>query len=492
VGADDTTVYSGALTISSAFTGPSGGPKDMDIVVKLQTPFLYNPTNGNLLTDIRVFDPAGATALAYNEAFGESNDTGARVVGFNPSGSTADYSDTGVDAVKFIYDGSGVTVAPNYTEFTNSPDASATFAEVHRMQQVYQALQFPSGPILIKELRWRPSQTYGTNFSVTLSNVVIRLSSTTASASTLSTTFASNLGTDNTTVYSGPLTISSAFTGPSDGPKDMDIVVKLQTPFLYSPTNGNLLVDMEVFDPAGAAASAYTEAFGESDDTGARVVAFNPSASTADYSDTGVDTVKFIYDGLGVVVGPNYTAYSTTPDASATFAEVHRMQQVYQALQFPTGPILIKELRWRPSGTYGASFAVTLSNVVIHLSTTATSADSLSTTFASNVGADDTTVYSGPLSISSAFTGPSVGPKDMDIVIKLQTPFLYDPANGNLLTDIKVFDPAGAAASAYTEAFGEDDDTGARVVGFDPSGSTADFSDTGVDAVKFIYDKCSP
>jgi hypothetical protein len=67
------------------------------------------------------------------------------------------------------------------------------------------------------------------------------------------------------------------------------------------------------------------------------------------------------------VVVPNYTDYNTTSSASATFAEVHRMQQVYQALQFPSGPILIKELRWRPSGTYGTNFSVTLSNVVIHL-----------------------------------------------------------------------------------------------------------------------------
>ena len=116
---------------------------------------------------------------------------------------------------------------------------------------------------------------------------------------------------------------------------------------------------------------------------------------------------------------------------------------------------------------------------------------SLSSTFASNVGGDDTTVYSGPLSLSSAFTGPADGPKDLDIAVKLQTPFLYDPAVGNLLLDIKGFDVSGAAAHAYTEVFHGNGD-GSRVVGLDPSDTTADFSDDGIDAVKFLYDKYSP
>ena len=126
------------------------------------------------------------------------------------------------------------------------------------------------------------------------------------------------------------------------------------------------------------------------------------------------------------------------------------------------------------------------------MSTTTASAGTLSTTFASNVGADDTTVYSGPLTISSAFTGPAVGPMDMDIVVKLQTPFTYNPTNGNLLLETRIFDPAGAAAHAYTEAFGEANDTGSRVIALNATATTADFSDTGIDAIKFIYGKCSP
>ena len=63
----------------------------------------------------------------------------------------------------------------------------------------------------------------------------------------------------------------------------------------------------------------------------------------------------------------------------------------------------------------------------------------MSTTFASNVGSDDTVVFEGPLSLSSAFTGPAGGPKDFDIVIRLMTPFTYDPGAGNLLLDVRNF-----------------------------------------------------
>jgi hypothetical protein len=41
--------------------------------------------------------------------------------------------------------------------------------------------------------------------------------------------------------------------------------------------------------------------------------------------------------------------------------------------------------------------------------------------------------------LSSAFTGPSIGPKEFDIVINLLTPFLYDPSAGDLLLDVTNF-----------------------------------------------------
>jgi hypothetical protein len=61
----------------------------------------------------------------------------------------------------------------------------------------------------------------------------------------------------------------------------------------------------------------------------------------------------------------------------------------------------------------------------------------LSPTFADNVGADDLVVHNGPITLSTANTGPDLGPRDFDIIITLINPFLYDPAAGNLLIDFR-------------------------------------------------------
>ena len=118
-----------------------------------------------------------------------------------------------------------------------------------------------------------------------------------------------------------------------------------------------------------------------------------------------------------------------------------RNQQVFAASDFSSlaGPALITQIAFRPDATFGTPFSVTIPNIEINLSTTSKKPDALSVTFADNIGSDNTVVFSGPLLLSSASTGPITGPKDFDIVINLQTPFLYNPALGNLLLDVKKF-----------------------------------------------------
>src|SRR5437899_2488814 len=84
----------------------------------------------------------------------------------------------------------------------------------------------------------------------------------------------------------------------------------------------------------------------------------------------------------------------------------------------------------------------------INMSTISAGPDGLSTTFATNVGANDTIVYArGTLALSSSFTG--AGPKDFDIHIIFTTPFLYNPAAGNLLLDVRNF---GAGTTTQFDA----------------------------------------
>src|SRR5205823_2672738 len=81
--------------------------------------------------------------------------------------------------------------------------------------------------------------------------------------------------------------------------------------------------------------------------------------------------------------------------------------------------------------------------------TTSKVPDGLSTTFADNVGANETVVYSGALNFF--LTAPGA------YIIPLQTPFLFDPTTGNLLMDVRNFQPGpspvlGGNPRAFNEA----------------------------------------
>jgi len=120
-----------------------------------------------------------------------------------------------------------------------------------------------------------------------------------------------------------------------------------------------------------------------------------------------------------------------------------RVQQVYSSDFFTAGAESITALSFRafpgaaPSGFFG-NF-VSASNLNITLSTTAfldETGTPLSATFGTNIGSDVTSVYNGQLTLTTAATG--VGPQPFDYTINLQTPFLYDPALGNLLLDVTI------------------------------------------------------
>jgi hypothetical protein len=144
----------------------------------------------------------------------------------------------------------------------------------------------------------------------------------------------------------------------------------------------------------------------------------------------------------GTIVVPNDLAGvegnydNCIPFSSNCLHSSLRDQQVYAASQFGSGG-LITQIAFRPDFNLGGAFSSTIDNIRIDLSTTSRAPNELSTTFASNVGTDDTIVFNGPLTLSSSFTGPDVGPKAFDIVINLTTPFLYSPGLGNLLLDVR-------------------------------------------------------
>lgn len=62
VGADQALVFSGDLEVSSSATGSA--PHEFDIVIDLQVPFIYDPSAGNLLLEIR--NPSSAVTTYFD------------------------------------------------------------------------------------------------------------------------------------------------------------------------------------------------------------------------------------------------------------------------------------------------------------------------------------------------------------------------------------------------------------------------------------------
>ncbi len=142
---------------------------------------------------------------------------------------------------------------------------------------------------------------------------------------------------------------------------------------------------------------------------------------------------------LGPLVVPN--ALSTTQgDTGNLFplfsAQPIRYQQVFKSSEFSRlnpGGGLINRIAFRGHGP-GIPFAGAIPQLQVNLSTTSKAPDELSSTFASNVGSDDTQVFSGALATAVSYDGD---PTDFEIVISFNTPFYYDPAKGNLLLDVR-------------------------------------------------------
>jgi len=152
------------------------------------------------------------------------------------------------------------------------------------------------------------------------------------------------------------------------------------------------------------------------------------------------------------VVSPaGYTLAEGNSSSSTPFNQTDvRMQQVYVASDFDfVTPGWIRAIQFRvDGGGLGQDFSnVTLPNVQINLSTTLRQPDSLSPVFQNNVGVNDTIVRSGPLTISGRNIHLPGQANPFEIGISFTTRFFYDPAQGNLLLDVRNF--MGAATTPF-------------------------------------------
>jgi hypothetical protein len=117
-----------------------------------------------------------------------------------------------------------------------------------------------------------------------------------------------------------------------------------------------------------------------------------------------------------------------------------RYQQVCPASDFQSLP---ESHRWitgytsrRPDVTVEDDFSETWGHAQIILSITNAGPGDISNNFEDNIQSEPTVVYDGPITLETPNAGPADGPRNFGPAIQLQTPFEYDPSQGNLLLDV--------------------------------------------------------
>lgn len=131
-----------------------------------------------------------------------------------------------------------------------------------------------------------------------------------------------------------------------------------------------------------------------------------------------------------------------------------RVQTRYPASQFAglNGvPAYITRIAHRPNfGGAGNFGPVTISDVLITLATMPSSQVDLSLTLDDNIPNAALVVHNGDLILDTAFADATSGTtKKFDIVIDLQTPFLYDPSTGDLVVEVQIPPNSGAATNNF-------------------------------------------
>jgi hypothetical protein len=210
-------------------------------------------------------------------------------------------SATGIQCVAAV---SFAVVPSADTRVMGSTTATNPFSQSSvRYQQVYSASDISQSG-LITEIAFRPSGGGQSGQSpwmpTALTHVKVLLSRTGRAPGDLSTSFASNLGSDATIVYDGPWSFSTSYTGPSGMPNAFDIRLRLTTPFPYNPAKGNLLLDIALTSAVTGIPAVDADDTGE---TVSRVYAPDAAASVASEADGKGIITQFTFGSFRIATG---------------------------------------------------------------------------------------------------------------------------------------------------------------------------------------------
>jgi hypothetical protein len=345
-----------------------------------------------------------------------------------------------------------------------------------RYQQVYDASLFSTlddniyssqvmylNHLLFSAVSLNPLYPGGT-FPWTITNMQVNFSTTAKLANNLSSAFSDNVGPDDQIVF-GPSSHTFFASAVGEVPSSY-LDIYLDHSFSYDPRQGNLLMDVRVYDGTGIAdfwAQPAMECFKSLSGQVSQVWSTNVDSPIAQGADTvGLRTGFAIsWSSLLTVPSPVNTQTNTVfpfliqqtypKDYPSNVPVSMRYQQVYSSNIFTnleSRMVYVTALAFKLP--YGAN--VTVSDMQIKLSTTSKKPGGLSSTFAENIGPDEALVF-GPHGTNQFRPSDPEAPSP----VYLSTPFHYDPARGNLLLDISISALSGPCcfdmSQPYLEAF---------------------------------------
>ncbi len=486
LGVDAKTVFQGALHLSSTNAVPTGGPAPFDVEIPLAATFDYDPAAGNLLLEIRTFTGAPNFWL---DGVNSATDKASRCFGGNPDAGTADLVDSSVDPVEFVVD---VLAPPSVEQVVLPPSALTSAGNDYsglltgdiRIQDIYDRSMFPSQPIRIKALRFRRHNSVGPVAPAPM-DVEVALSASSKEADALSLTMDENLGSNNTVVFSGWLAISSTNAGTVGSTKPFDIEIPCTTPFVYDPAAGNLLVEIRT---ATGIAGLWTDAVSDPNDKASRQWAGSRTSTVAGIATTTADVLQVVYELVAptrTAVLPPGMAAAAGNQPSTLFQGGWRAQMAYDKSLLPETPVRISALRFRRSPN---TATISEGSIALKVSACATprAPDTLSEVLDENLGVNATVVFDGDLVLSSTNNAAAGLPNPFDLEIPFSTPFLYNPAEGHLLFEVRTFT---GIPGIITDNVLDPDDKAQWVFTPSPNGAVAPAVNSAVEVVQIVYEQ---
>jgi hypothetical protein len=214
-------------------------------------------------------------------------------------------------------------LAPSSLANAEGPNSGTRPRGPYRVQWLFPASDFaglpPShGPLVAWNFRADSAQTQPVDWS--FSDVMLWMSAT--DKTSLTPVYDDNHGPNKTMVHDGPLSFHILGTGPAAGPRDVADGPRLQAPFHYDPSQGNLLIEWLTTEPSLTPSPTLD---GLPSPGFARVMSGGPNATSANpVFNTGVFQLEFAallgdYNDDGTVDAADYVVWRN--GLGTTYAE---------------------------------------------------------------------------------------------------------------------------------------------------------------------------